>query len=126
MKIQVIKENDQPKFAVVPWKIFIRFRDEIEDEILAAEAKRVLADPVEGELVPFDVARYISNPVKAARIKAELSQEDLAVRMGVSQAYVSKLEKARSVSPKVWHQVGLALAKPKRPRRALKKTGTSG
>lgn len=27
MKIQVIKENDQPKFAVVPWEIFVRFRD---------------------------------------------------------------------------------------------------
>jgi len=126
MKIQVIKENDQPKFAVVPWEIFVRFRDEIEDEVLAAEAKRVLADPVEGELVPFDVARYISNPVKAARIKAELSQEDLASRMGVSQAYVSKLEKARKVSPKVLHQIGVALAKPKRARRVLKKTGTSG
>ncbi len=126
MKIQVIKENDQPKYAVVPWEIFVRFRYEIEDEVLAAEAKRVLADPIEGELVPFDVARYISNPVKAARIKAELSQEELALRMGVSQAYVSKLEKARKVSPKVLHQVGVALAKPKRARRVLKKTGTSG
>ncbi len=85
----------------------------------------MLADPVEGELVPFDVARYISNPVKAARIKAELSQEKLAIRMGVSQAYVSKLEKAKKVSPKVLHQVGLALAKPKRARRGLKKTGTA-
>jgi DNA-binding XRE family transcriptional regulator len=101
-------------------------RSESEAAVLAAEAKRVLADPVEGELVPFDVARYLSNPVKAARIKAELSQEDLASRMGVSQAYVSKLEKARKVSPKVLHQVSLALAKPKRPRRVLKKTGTSG
>ncbi len=95
----------------------------IPDTALAAEAKSVLADPVEGELVPFDVARYISSPVKAARIKAELSQEDLAMRMGVSQAYVSKMEKARKVSPKVLHQVGMALAKPKRARRVLKKPG---
>jgi DNA-binding XRE family transcriptional regulator len=101
-------------------------QSEIADTVLAAEAHRVLADPVEGKLVPFDVARYISNPMKAARIKAELSQEELAVRMGVSQAYVSKLEKARKVSPKVLHQVSLALAKSKRARRVLKKTGTSG
>ena len=101
-------------------------RSEIPDSVLVAEAKRVLADPVEGELVPFDVSRYISNPVKAARIKAALSQEELAIRMGVSQAYVSKLEKARKVSPKVLHQVSLALAKPKRHRRVLKKTGTTG
>lgn len=100
--------------------------DRIEDKALSIEAKRVLADPVEGELLPFDVARYISNPVKAARIKAELSQDELALRMGVSQAYVSKLEKARKVSPKVIHQVSLALAKPKRARMVLKKTGTSG
>jgi ribosome-binding protein aMBF1 (putative translation factor) len=93
---------------------------------LTPSPSRVLADPVEGELVPFDVAHYVSDPVKAARIKAELSQEELAIRMGVSQAYVSKLEKARKVSPKVFHQVGLALAKPKRARRVLKKTGTSG
>ena len=98
---------------------------ESEDSILAAEAKRVLADPVEGELVPFDVSRYISNPVKAARIKADLSQEELAIRMGVSPAYVSKLEKARTVSTKVLHQVGLAVAKPKRSCRVLKKIGTS-
>ncbi len=101
-------------------------QSKIEDSVLAAEAKRVLADPVDGELVPFDVARYISNPVKAARIKAELSQEDLAMRTGVSQAYVSKIEKARKVSPKVLHHVSLALAKLKRPRRIAKKTGTSG
>ena len=126
MKIQIIKENNQPKFAVVPWEIFVRFRDDIEDEVLAAEAKRVLADPVEGKLVPFDVARYISNPVKAARIKAELSQTELALRMGVSQAYVSKLEKARKVSPKVLQQVAQALAKQKRSGRILRKTGTSG
>jgi DNA-binding transcriptional regulator YiaG len=100
-------------------------QSEIADTVLAAEAKRVLADPVEGKLVPFDVARYISNPVKAARIKAELSQGALATRMGIGQAYVSKLEKARKVSPKILHQVGLALAKLKRPRRVLKKTATS-
>ena len=126
MKIQIIRENSRPKFAVVPWEIFVRLQDEIEDLVLAAEAKRVLPDPVEGELVPFDITRYISNSVKAARIKAELSQEELALRMGVSQAYISKLEKARTISPKVLHQVAGALATHKRPRRSVRRTGTSG
>lgn len=49
-------------------------------------------------MVPFDPADYVSNPVALARMRAGVKQVELARRMGVSQAYVSKLEGAKRVS----------------------------
>jgi transcriptional regulator with XRE-family HTH domain len=49
----------------------------------------------------------------------------LALQMGVSHAYISKLEKAGRISPKVLRQVAAGLAISRRPRRILRETGTS-
>jgi ribosome-binding protein aMBF1 (putative translation factor) len=65
------------------------------------------------EYVLFDPADYVDNPVALARIKAELTQEELAKKLKVSQAYVSKLENQDEVSVKVLQKVMNALAKRK-------------
>ena len=63
----------------------------------------------ESEYVPFVLDDYVDNPVALARIKADITQAELARRMGVSQAYVSKIEAQARVSGKVLAKVQSAL-----------------
>ena len=60
------------------------------------------------------VEDYVSNPVSLARIQANVTQEQLAERMGVSQAYVSKIENQAKVTAKLRAKVDAALAKKKK------------
>lgn len=67
--------------------------------------------------VNFDIADYIDNAVALARVKAHITQKELAEAMGVTQAYVSKLENQEKVSPKVLHKVYQALEQLSRKKR---------
>ena len=57
----------------------------------------------------FDPADYVDNPVALARIQAGITQEDLAKLMGVTQAYVSKIESQNKVTAKLLNKVHVAL-----------------
>lgn len=74
MKPQIIYENERPVFVVLPYQDYMNLAENDE------------------ELIPFDVADYIANPLKVARIDAGLTQEELARRLDVSQAYIAKVE----------------------------------
>lgn len=52
---------------------------------------------------------YVTNPIALAHIKAHVTQQVLAERMGVSQAYVSKLESQSKVTVKGIEKVTAAL-----------------
>jgi DNA-binding XRE family transcriptional regulator len=78
MQPQIIYNgNNQPAYAVIPWQDYQR---------LAA------LDDDDNEVIPFDVANYIDNPIKAARIKANWTQTQLADALGVKQSYIAKIE----------------------------------
>jgi transcriptional regulator with XRE-family HTH domain len=49
--------------------------------------------------VPFVLEDYVDNPVALTRMKAHLTQKQLAERMGVTQAYISKVERQDKVTP---------------------------
>ena len=53
----------------------------------------------------FNLNDYVSNPVALMRIKANLTQKELAKKFGVSQAYISKLESQEKVSVKILAKV---------------------
>jgi len=59
--------------------------------------------------VTFEIEDYVDNPVALARINAGITQEELAARMKVTQAYVSKLEAQDKVTAKVLKKVKEAL-----------------
>ena len=61
------------------------------------------------DYVPFRVADYVDNPVALARIKASISQSELARRLGVSQAYIGKIERQDRVTAKLLTRVSGAL-----------------
>ena len=63
------------------------------------------------DFVDFDVNNYVSNPVTLARIKAQLTQKELARAMNVSQSYISKLEKQGNVSTKTLQKIYKAISK---------------
>lgn len=81
--------------ADLPANPYLRLRSEI-DRVMK------IGKPSEKDnYIDFDPANYVSNPIALARSNAGLSQAELAERAGVTQAYVSKIERQELVSPKV-------------------------
>jgi ribosome-binding protein aMBF1 (putative translation factor) len=103
MKLQVIKSAaDEPEYVLVPVKVFEKCREVIEQTVGEMEIEG------EDEYVPFDLADYV-NPAAQMRIEAGLTQKELAEKMNVAQAYVSKLENQDSVTAKALKKIQNAL-----------------
>lgn len=58
---------------------------------------------------PFLVEDYVTNPVALARIRSNLTQQNLAKLMDVSQAYISKIESQDTVTAKVLAKIKQAI-----------------
>ena len=110
MGLQIIKSVDgKDEYVLLPVHIYHAMREEI--------TKRVAKLKTKQELVSFEPADYIDNPVALARIQAGLSQEELARRMKVSQAYISKIEAQEKLTVKMLQKVKQAMeSKQKRVR----------
>ena len=97
MNLQTIKALDgKDEYVLLPMSIYRRLRDEIDE---------LLDDSSSDEYVPFELEDYVQNPAALARIKANLTQRELAERMDVTQAYISKIEKSDSVTPKTLKKI---------------------
>lgn len=104
MSLQIIKSIDgKAEYVLLPMNIYKTLRDEINQ---ALKKKYSGSD-----YVPFELTDYIDNPVALARINADITQEELAKRMKVTQAYISKLESQAKVSPKVLKKIKAAIEK---------------
>lgn len=103
MSLQIIKSVEgKDEYVLLPISIYHALRDEI-----ASRMKKF--NPSEYET--FNPADYVDNPIALARIKAGLTQDELAARMGVTQAYISKIEAKDNVTAKLILKVKQALAK---------------
>jgi ribosome-binding protein aMBF1 (putative translation factor) len=106
LNLQIIKSiSGKPEFVLIPVAVYNALREQIEDEIAGFEA----AAEKEGDYVPFVLEDYVDSPVARARIKANLTQRELATRMGVTQAYISKVERQNKITPKLLAKVKAAL-----------------
>lgn len=76
-KPQIIYEHNKPAFAVIPYADYIKLVGNSSDD---------------NEKIPFLLANYILNPIRVARIQANLSQQNLAERLKVTQGYISRIE----------------------------------
>lgn len=124
LEIQVIKSiSGKPEFVLIPVAVYEALRDQIADELAGLEA----ATEKGGDYAPFALEDYVDSPVALARMRANLTQEQLAKRMGVTQAYVSKIEHQEKVTPKLIAKVMAVLgtratrSNPKRARALLDK-----
>ncbi len=103
MSIQVIKKKQKVDYVIIPYDEFITYADE--GLIDVAYIQDVLGDPLDGEIVDFNFEDYVDNPVHLLRLKAGLTQKELAEKMDVTQAYISKLERTNPVSTKALKKV---------------------
>ena len=108
MTLQKIKSLDgKDEYVLLPIAVFRALRGQIEQRL----AGRGVAGSKDDEYVPFVLDDYVANPVALARIKGKITQAELARRIGVSQAYVSKIEAQTQVSGKVLAKVNAALSR---------------
>ena len=106
LNLQVIKSiAGKPEFVLIPMAVYNAQREQIEDEVAGLEA----AAEKGGDYVPFALEDYVDSPVARARIKANMTQKELAKRLGVTQAYISKVEHQAKVTPKLLAKVKATL-----------------
>ena len=102
MTLQIIKSIDgKAEYVLLPFNVYNVLRDEIEEAL----KKKYSGD----DYVPFELTDYVDNRVALARINAGITQEELAKRMNVTQAYISKLEAQSKVTAKVLKKVKAAI-----------------
>jgi len=102
MTLQIIKSVDgKAEYVLLPVNIYNALRDEIEEALKKKYNNE--------DYVSFELTDYVDNPVALARINAGITQEALAERMNVTQAYISKLEAQSKVTPKVLKKVKAAI-----------------
>ena len=102
MTLQIIKSIDgKAEYILLPINVYNALRDEIEKAL----KKKYSSE----DYVPFELTDYVDNPVALARINAGITQETLAKRMNVTQAYISKLEAQSKVTAKVLKKVKAAI-----------------
>jgi len=102
MTLQIIKSIDgKAEYVLLPFNIYNVLRDEIEKALKKKYSSN--------DYVPFELTDYVDNPVALARINVGVTQEQLAKRMNVTQAYISKLEAQSKVTAKVLKKIKSAL-----------------
>ena len=106
LNLQIIKSiSGKPEFVLIPVAVYNALRDQIEDELAGIDA----AADKGGDYAPFALEDYVDSPVALARIRANMTQRELAKRLGVTQAYISKIEHQGKVTPKLMAKVKGAL-----------------
>ncbi|MCG7757512.1 MAG: helix-turn-helix domain-containing protein [Nitrosomonas sp.] len=100
-KIKSIQGKDE--YVLLPMAIYRVLKDQIEKELAACETNQDEA------YEPFVLEDYVDNPVALARIKAGITQEQLAQCLGVSQAYISQIERRDTVTNKMLERVHSAI-----------------
>ena len=77
----------------------------VEYVLLPVEAYQLLKKRIDKALQSdygrTELKSYGQNPLALARIKAGLTQDELANSLNVTQRYISKLENQENISPKV-------------------------
>lgn len=106
MSLQIIKSIDgKAEYVLLPVHIYNALRSEIEKAL-----KKKYSN---SDYVLFELTDYVDNPVALARINAGITQETLAKRMKVTQAYISKLESQSKITAKVLKKVKAAIERKK-------------
>lgn len=107
MNLQKIRSLDgKEEYVLLPVAIYKALKEEIDGELAYPKGKSS-----DDEYVPFVLEDYVDNPVALARMKAHLTQQQLAARMGVSQAYISKIERQDRATPALLDRIIKAIAR---------------
>jgi ribosome-binding protein aMBF1 (putative translation factor) len=106
MNFNTVEALGGQRFVLFPADDYAR----IEKEVQALLRKQVKLTPqTKLDSEPFVLTDYVRNPVALARIKAGVTQVELAKRLNVSQPYIAKLEAQGRVSKEKLNQVSAVL-----------------
>jgi len=106
MTLQKIKSiHGKDEYVLLPMAVYRVLKDQIEKELAACKA----GQDAEQAYETFVLEDYVDNPVALARIKAGITQEQLAQRLGVSQAYISQIERRSNITSKMLERVRTAI-----------------
>jgi hypothetical protein len=109
MNLQKIKSlNGKDEYVLLPIAVYQALKDEIDGKLSTTRGK---AKAPADDYVPFVLEDYVDNPVALARMNAHLTQKELAERMGVSQAYISKVERQYDVTPALLDRATRAISR---------------
>lgn len=98
MSIQTIKTADGKDYVLLPANVYQALKHQIDDKLAETAHDEDL-------YVPFLIEDYVDNPIAQTRIKAGMTQKELASRLGVTQAYISKVEAQDKVTAKLMARV---------------------
>lgn len=97
MTLQIIKQNDKPEWAVIPYEMYLELVEKAEmfQDIQDYDTAKLAQELGTEELIPAEVINAIldgENAIKVWREYHGLSQTELATRAGISVPYLSQLE----------------------------------
>jgi DNA-binding XRE family transcriptional regulator len=93
MSVQIIKQNGQAAFAVLPYDEYLELIEQLEDEEDMAAVSTFMAS--DEETYPSEIGDALidgENPIKVFRRYRKMTQDDLARAIKKSKVYVAKLE----------------------------------
>jgi len=118
MTVQIIKQDEQPEWAVIPYEIYLQLVDKAEmlQDIQDYDSAKAALQGGDEELIPAGVINAILDGENAIRVWRQYrgySQVKLAGEAGISMPYLSQLESGkRKGSVEVLAEIARALKVP--------------
>lgn len=98
--------SGKPEYVLIPISVYKVLQTKIESTLDSIDDS--------DDYVDFNLEDYVSNRVALVRINAGLKQTELAKLLGVSQAYVSKIEKENyRISEALYQKIVKAIKRKK-------------
>jgi DNA-binding XRE family transcriptional regulator len=100
MSLQVISQNGQPEWAVLPYRDYLELVEQAEmlDDVQAYDKAMESIKNGDDEFIPFEMAVALAegeNKVKIWRDYRGLSRQDLAETIGISVPFLSLIESGK-------------------------------
>jgi len=97
MSVQIIKRDDKPEWAVVPYETYLELVEKAEMllDVQDYDSAKASLQRRDDELIPSEIVYAIldgENAIKVWREFREMSQQELAEKAGISIPYLSQLE----------------------------------
>lgn len=109
MHVSFIEENNKKKFAVLPYRDFVRLAELAADTDDYEKALKVLGNKKD-EILDYDPETVLVNPILTKRKELNLTQAGLAKILGTTTSYISKIEHSgANLSKKTLAKVAHAL-----------------